>query len=233
MNSDGLYETGGGKCKMAARAARNRFIMSIVKVIGPSHPEELWTAYRDLKKTERRLRSFYLFEDYLRYKIRMADTFTEGEIQRYIRRKSLDVYAYGRIIRLIVPQWDLTRELYDETMLYDINRDLEDYEGDLPIGKPNLLYFFLVNSVGKDQLPSKNSDALMLAFETGDAQRILSRAGKILNQAFSSGKLNDHLMLRDDIVGLYQVLERKLNGSEYHGSNPGWAARLDSDGKNA
>ena len=210
MNSDGWYETGSQDSHKKAINERNKFISQMVNAIGLTHPIRLWKASKSIRQREKRLRSFYLFEDYLRQKIKDGSTFTEGEIQRYIRRKSLDAYAYGRIIRAIVPQWNLTCELHAEIMLYDMKKDLEDYQGDLQIEKPNLLYFYLVNSVGKQQLPTQNARVLVVARETGDAHRILKRAEAIRDQALSSGRLNGHLLLNNDINGLYQDLELKL-----------------------
>jgi len=166
--------------------------------------------HRDLKSMEKKARIYFDLEKKLRSRIKAADSFTGEDIRQYLDGKSGDALFYGRLLKTIIPAWNLTSELRIQTMLFDIVEDIIDYEDDIKHGLPNVLYLFLSGSPGKNKIPQDMRGAIRLANELGVSNRILKLATRLKGKALASKDLDRSPTLRETIIDHYDRIEQLL-----------------------
>lgn len=105
--------------------------------------------HSELEKVEGDVKRFFDDEKTLIKRIRAGDKFLEDDIRTYLMGKSGDNLFYGRLLELLVPEWNLTEELQIQTMLFDIGKDLLDYEEDVENGLPNILGMCLSSGIDR------------------------------------------------------------------------------------
>jgi hypothetical protein len=164
----------------------------------------------DLISVERKTRKYFDFEKHLRSRIQANDSFTGGNIIRYLYGKSGDALFYGRLLRAVTPMWSLTNELRIQIILGDIGKDITDYENDIKQGLPNVLYLFFSGKVEKSSIPQDMKGAVGLANSMGVADRVLTLAARVKEKALASKDLGRSPTLRETIVEHYGRIERLL-----------------------
>lgn len=108
--------------------------------------------HSELEKVEGDVKRFFDDEKTLIERIKARSIFSENDIRKYLTGKSSDNLFYGRLLELLVPEWNLTRELQIQTMLFDIGKDLVDYEEDIANGLPNTLEMCLSSGIDKSRI---------------------------------------------------------------------------------
>lgn len=106
----------------------------------------------ELKKVEDDVKRFFDNEQILIERISAGDKFSNDDIRNYLMGKSGDNLFYGRLLELLVPEWNLTNELRIQTMLFDIGKDLVDYGEDVTNGLPNILGMCLSSGIDKSKI---------------------------------------------------------------------------------
>lgn len=143
----------------------------------------------ELEKVEGSVKKFFDDEKILMKRISVGDKFSSDDIRNYLVGKSGDNIFYGRLLELLVPEWNLTRELQIQTMLFDIGKDLVDYEEDVANALPNILTMCLGSGIGKD--------------------RIVQLAQELKNEALTSQNISSSPTLVKAIEHNYnQIVER-------------------------
>ncbi|OGZ39519.1 MAG: hypothetical protein A3B04_03825 [Candidatus Portnoybacteria bacterium RIFCSPLOWO2_02_FULL_39_11] len=145
--------------------------------------------HTELQTLEAEVKDFFQYELQLRMKLRRSEKFTSEEITRYLLGKSSDNVFYGRLLELIVPEWNLTNELRIQTILFDIGKDIEDYEQDAHSGFPNILNMFLTQKLEASKVPTNPVEAIELASRFGISNEILGLATGYRTQAVANPEL--------------------------------------------
>ena len=129
----------------------------------------------ELREVENDVKQFFEEERSLALRIRGGDQFSWRDIQKYILGKSGDNLFYGKILELTTPGWtaDHTEGLRLQTILFDIEKDIQDYSDDVPKGLPNVLYMGLTTTVKPENIPHDNPNAVSLATQVGLDRRLL------------------------------------------------------------
>lgn len=166
--------------------------------------------HRVLMAEEESVRKFFEYEKSLRRRIQAGDRFTEDDIRQYLDGKSGDTLFYGRLLKIFVPEWDLTDELRIQTILFDIGKDIADYEDDMAEGLPNVLYMFLSESVRKEEIPNDLERAVSLANELGITNNLLELAAGLKDKALASKNLDSSPTLKKAIIDRYNQIEQLL-----------------------
>lgn len=143
-------------------------------------PEQFHT---NLQSLEEEVKGFFQYELQLRMKLRRGEKFTNEEITRYLLGKSSDNSFFGRVLEILVPEWNLTNELRIQTILFDIGKDIEDYEQDFRECLPNVLNMFLTQKLETSEIPMNSDDAIILADRLGITDEILGLASRYRTQA--------------------------------------------------
>jgi len=125
----------------------------------------------DLEKIEQEIISFFENERNLMKKIRKGKNLSEKEVKKHIKMKASDAIYYSRILGDFI-QKDLTKALHEGNMIFDIGKDISDYEEDY-MKQPNILYSYLFISL-KEKTPKGLNEALGLTRELGINKKILS-----------------------------------------------------------
>lgn len=112
----------------------------------------------ELEKVEDNVKSFFNDEKILIERTRAGDKFSEDDIRTYLIGKSGDNLFYGRLLELLVPEWNLTKELQIQTMLFDIGKDLVDYEEDVANDLPNILVMCLSSDMDRSKILQLTQD---------------------------------------------------------------------------
>lgn len=145
----------------------------------------------ELKRLSITVSQFFIDEKTLLTKIKSGDPLSDYEIEKYLLGKSGDNLFYGRALEILVPKWRLTRELQIQTMLFDIGKDLLDYEQDVKSGLPNILMMYPTRDIAKT--------------------KIIQLADKLVSEAMSSTNLNDSPTLKHSIENNYASIMMRLN----------------------
>ena len=146
--------------------------------------------HAQLERTEREVKGFFDDEQTLMQRIKSGDKFSEDDIKNYLLGKSGDNLFYGRVLELLVPEWNLTRELQIQTMLFDIGKDLVDYQEDAARGLPNILGMCLSSGT--------------------DKSRIIQLARELKDDALTSQNIGASPTLIRTIEGNYFLIEERL-----------------------
>ena len=128
-------------------------------------------------------------------RIKSGDKFSEDDIKNYLLGKSGDNLFYGKLLELLAPGWKLTDELRIQTMLFDIGKDLLDYEDDTRNGLPNILLMYLHSGIGIGI----------------DRNRILHLATELRDKALSSSYIDTSPTLKSAIEQNYTQIAERLN----------------------
>lgn len=166
--------------------------------------------HRDLISIERKAIQYFDFEKKLQSRIQANDSFTEEDIRRYLDGKSGDALFYGRLLGTIIPAWNLTDELRIQTILFDIGKDITDYEDDIKHGLPNVLSLFLSGSLEKNKIPKDMRGAIRLLNELTVSSRVLKLAARLKEKALASKDLDRSPTLREIIIYHYSRIEQLL-----------------------
>lgn len=145
--------------------------------------------HRELQTLEIEVKDFFQYELQLRMKLRRGEKFTSEEITKYLLGKSSDNAFYGKVLEIMVPEWNLTSELRIQTILFDIGKDIEDYEQDFREGLPNILNMFLTQKLETSEMPMNSGDAITLANRLGITGEILGLASRYRAQAVVNPEL--------------------------------------------
>ena len=149
--------------------------------------------HSQLEIIEEDVKGFFDDEQTLMQRIKSGDKFSEDDIRNYLLGKSGDNIFYGKLLELLVPEWNLTDELRIQTMLFDIGKDLVDYEDDVKNGLPNILLMCLQSGI--------------------DRSKILHLATELKDKALSSSNINASPTLKSAIEQNYiQITERLSSG---------------------
>lgn len=176
-----LYaETGDLIYQTEFNKQRTRFYQAVPKSF---HPE--------LEKVEEDVKGFFDDEQVLIQRIKLGDKFSETDIRNYLLGKSGDNIFYGRLLELQVPEWNLTEELCMQTMLFDIGKDLVDYEEDVKNGLPNILSMCLQSGI--------------------DGSKILQLSTELRDKALSSSNIDASPTLKSAIEQNYTQITERLN----------------------
>jgi len=163
---------------------------------------------KSLEKIEKDVLKFFSnYEIPLRRRLHSWNVFSRNDIREYICEKSKDSLFYGKILEILVPGWKLTKELRINTMLFDIKKDIPDYEDDVKNELPNLLCLYFSGNMKKDNIPMSNKKAIQLANETGISNHILSLATALKNEALKSEELKHSQTLKRNITKTYVNLK--------------------------
>lgn len=171
-------------------------------------PEEY---HEELEALEKRLAGFFDYERVLINRIQEGYRFSGEDVITYLEGKSGDNIFYGRILEIIVPEWNLTRELQIQTMLFDIGKDLEDYEDDIRNGLPNVLYMFLSGRVNRNKIHHEIEGAITLANELGISNGIIELASGLREEALASENIDRSPTLKGAILDRYNHIEYLLS----------------------
>ncbi len=171
-------------------------------------PEEY---HEELEALEKRLAGFFDYERVLISRIQEGYRFSGEDVMIYLEGKSGDNIYYGRFLEIIVPKWNLTRELQIQTMLFDMGKDIEDYEDDIRDGLPNVLYMCLSDRVDKSKIPLEKERAITLANELGVSARIIELALRLKEEALASEDLDSSPILKRAILDRYNRIENLLS----------------------
>lgn len=166
---------------------------------------------KNLEKIEKGVLKFFYYERFLRRRLHNWNVFSRNDIREYIYEKSKDNLFYGKILEILVPKWNLTKELRIKTMLFDIKKDLSDYEDDVKNELPNLLCLYFSGNMKKGNIPTGNKKAIRLANEAGISNHILSLATALKNEALRSEKLKCSQILKRSITKTYSNLKEVIN----------------------
>lgn len=145
--------------------------------------------HADIQALEAEVKDFFQYELQLRMKLRRSERFTDEEITRYLLGKSSDNVFYGRVLELMVPEWNLTKELRIQTILFDIGKDIKDYEQDVHNGFPNVLNMFLTQKLETPEIPVDCVKAIELADRFGITNEILGLASHYRAKAVINSEL--------------------------------------------
>ena len=166
--------------------------------------------HAELQTLEGEVKDFFQYELQLRMKLGRGEKFTSEEIERYLLGKSSDNAFYGRMLELTVPEWDLTNELRIQTILFDMGKDIEDYEQDVRGGFPNILNMFLTQKLASSKVPANPVEAIKLASRFGISNEILGLATGYRTQAVSNPELAQAPSLQDAINRNFTRIEEAL-----------------------
>jgi hypothetical protein len=178
-----------------------KHLSELYKIIPQKH-------HRTLISIERKARKYFDFEKELRYRIQANDRFSRKDIRRYLYGKSGDALFYGRLLKALTPAWNLTNELRIQTILFDISKDITDYEDDVNFGFPNILYLFFSGKVEKNKIPRNMRGAIKLADELRVSNRILKLVIRLKEKALVSNNLFRSPTLSETIVDHYYRIEQ-------------------------
>lgn len=162
---------------------------------------------KSLEKIEKNVLKFFNYESYLRRRLHSWNVFSRNDIRKYIYEKSKDNILYGKILEMLVPGWNLTKELRTKTMLFDIKKDISDYEDDVKNELPNLLCLYFSGNMKKSNIPTSNKKAIQLANEMKISNHILSLATALKNKALKSEELKHSQILKRNITKTYSNLK--------------------------
>lgn len=143
-----------------------------------------------LYKVENNVINFFNNERTLTKRIVASDKFSEDDIKKYLLGKSSDNLFYGKLLELLVPEWNLTRELQIQTMLFDMGKDLVDYEEDVTNGLPNILIMCINSKINKN--------------------KISQLAQELKNEALASKNINVSPSLVKAIKSNYKLIKERL-----------------------
>ncbi len=146
--------------------------------------------HSELEKIEDDVKRFFDDEKIIIEKIKIGSKFSENDVMKYLTGKSGDNLFYGRLLELLVPEWNLTRELQIQTMLFDIGKDIVDYEEDVANGLPNIL--------------------IMCSISNMDRDRILQLAQELGKEALVSQNIGTSPTLRKAIEHNYKLITERL-----------------------
>jgi len=164
--------------------------------------------HRDLIYTEKNARKYFDFEKELRIRIHANDRFSKKDIRQYLFGKSGDALFYGRLLKALTPSWNLTNELRIQTILFDIGKDITDYDDDVKHGFPNVLYLFFSGTVERDKIPQDTKGAIRLANEMRVSSVVLKLATKLKENALKSKNLYRSPTLQETIIDHYSRIEQ-------------------------
>lgn len=170
-------------------------------------PEE---AKIDLISIVSEARKYFDYEKELQRRIQENKIFAREDRRRYLYGKSGDALVYGRLLEAVTPAWNLTDELRIQMILYDIGKDIKDYEDDIKGGFPNILYLYFSGRLERMKIPKNLRDALRLANELGISRRILQQAAELKEEALKSKYLYRSPTLRKTIIDHYERIEQLL-----------------------
>jgi len=142
-----------------------------------------------LRVLEGEVMQFFEEECLIMDRVRSRDRFSEENIREYLLGKSSDNLFYGEVLEIFVPEWDLTEELRIQTILFDIGKDIKDYEEDIRDELPNVIYMALSSGVDKDTIPRDGTAAIELAIRTGASNRLLGLASDFKDRALESERI--------------------------------------------
>lgn len=132
-----------------------------------------------LQEIEIKGRAFFDEESLLKQRLRNGDNFEENDILGYLRGKAGDSIFFGELINLTTPEWNLNNNLFLYTVLFDIRKDLDDYESDVKEGSPNILFLSLIIDTNKTNIPNNKKGAIEVAKQVGSTGRILKIVSEI------------------------------------------------------
>ncbi len=176
---DLLAETGNSIYQSEIEKQRTEFYQHV--------PEEF---HPELKVLERSVVKYFDDEKIPMSRIEAGDKFTIDDVKKYLSGKSGDNLFYGRLFELMIPEWNHTRELHFQTMLFDMGKDLIDYEDDVKRGLPNTLSMCLSSGIPGNE--------------------ILDLATGLRDQAIDSGKLNSSPTFRKTTERNYSLIVERL-----------------------
>ncbi len=175
-----LYaETGNSVYQTEFNRQRNRFYQAVPKDF-----------HSQLEKIEEDVNGFFDDERILMQRIKSGDKFSEDDIRNYLLGKSGDNLFYGKLLELLVPEWNLTDELRIQTMLFDMGKDLLDYADDVKSGLPNILSMCLSSGI--------------------DKRAILQLATELKGEALTSPNINISPTLKEAIKRNYSLIIQRL-----------------------
>jgi len=137
---------------LCAETANSIYIEELNKQRFKFYKEVPKDFHSELEKVENDVKKFFNDEKILMKKIKSGDKFSEDDIRTYLKGKSGDNLFYGKLLELLLPEWHLTKELQIQTMLFDIGKDLVDYEEDIANGLPNILIMYLNSGIDKNKI---------------------------------------------------------------------------------
>ena len=167
--------------------------------------------HQELQEIEAEVSQFFCYEQDLINRIKKGDKFSTADITTYLEGKSGDNLFYGRVLEILVPEWDLTNELQLQTILFDLGKDLEDYDEDIRNDLPNVLYMYLSGKISREEIPLDSENAIQLAQELGVSAEIISHASRIRNRALDSRSVKNSSVFADRVQGLYYNIVRILH----------------------
>ncbi|MFZ3077505.1 MAG: hypothetical protein WA139_03560 [Candidatus Aenigmatarchaeota archaeon] len=155
---------------------------------------------KDLEEVERKALTFFDYEDKIRKKIKEGIRFKESEIYKYTYMRAGDNLIYGKIIESFFPEWCLTEELRINTMLFDMCKDMIDYNDDVKNELPNVLYMYLCTKKKKMEMPCDIKGAIIMAKRIGISAQIINFASNQKKKALTSDNLEKSQTLRNAIL---------------------------------
>lgn len=153
---------------------------------------------------------FFENERVLMGRIRKGESFSEEDIRKHLLGKSSDNLFYGQVLEILVPRWNLTRQLRAQTILFDIGKDIEDYSEDVEGGLPNVLYMALSADLEHGQMPRESDQALLVARKTGASEMLLRIASEFRDKALESEGIKTSPTLRRAVVDRFEELSQLL-----------------------
>ncbi len=142
-----------------------------------------------LRVLEGQVMQFFEEERLIMDRVRSGDRFSEENIREYLLGKSSDNLFYGKVIEVFIPEWDLTEELRIQTVLFDIGKDIKDYEEDIRDELPNVIYMVLSSEVDKGAIPRDEAAVMGSAIRTGASNRLLGLASDFKDRALGSERI--------------------------------------------
>lgn len=108
-------------------------------------------------------------------KIREGDYISENRIKKHLEGKSSDSFIYSKILESQIMR-DLSDPFHLYTMLFDIKKDILDYETDFE-NQPNILSLFLI--ANREEIPKKKDDAISLSKKLSVSAKIIDYSNKL------------------------------------------------------
>ncbi len=166
----------------------------------------------ELESVEYEVKQFFKYEQILHDRIQQGYKFSWTDIEKYIMGKSSDNIFYGRVLELLTLDWTPKHStaLRTQTILFDIGKDIMDYEEDAIEDLPNILYMALTTSLKSKDIPRQLRDAVRIASKTGIAGQIIDFAARFKNE-ISTEILSASPTLQEAVVQRFEAIRRGLH----------------------
>ncbi|MCK4522205.1 MAG: hypothetical protein KAU20_06530 [Nanoarchaeota archaeon] len=160
----------------------------------------------NLEDIENKIISFFQYEKEVIAKIEQQHIFSDKDIKNYIKKRSSDSIYYEMIIEDFIPDNDIpSNALRCQLALYDVLKDLSDYENDLQDRHPNILVMLLL-SKKITKFPTSSLETLCKV-----KTEIRQIADSLKKEGLSEPKIRSYPLLIKDIEDKYQKLTKEAN----------------------